>query len=406
LPTTEATAVRPSRSALAAVARRTAPWVALALLLTPAWATASLPDNLTLSGYVRENPILWRPAPALAGADHLSVNLLHLRQNVRWYAAEPVTVALEVKERLFLGENARELAGLIAPAESGLPYFDWTASADREGVYAEASIDRLWVEGTAGHLEVRAGRQRVAWGTNLVWNPIDIFNPSSSLDFDNEEKPGTDAIRAQYYLGPASEVDAAWAPGREAADTDAAARVKVNRWGYDWMLVGGRRANDHVAGFAWTGSVARGGFRGEVLLGRPRTGPDRTGRSYVNASVSGAYTFPSTLYVQIAALYESRGTTGDAGGLELIEAAARQDLSPGRWALFGEIAKDLTPLWRADLAAIVNPLDGSSYLGPTLTWSAAPSLDVVAAALLFNGRTGAEFGGQGRIWMVRAKYSF
>jgi hypothetical protein len=317
-----------------------------------------------------------------------------------------VTVALEVKERLFLGENASRLASMITPPATALPHFDWTESHRGEGVYAETGIDRLWIDATCGDLEVRAGRQRVAWGTNLVWNPIDVFNPSSWLDFDNEEKPGTDAIRAQYYLGPASEIDAAWAPGRRVTDTDAAVRIKVNRWGYDWMWIGGRRADDHVAGFGWTGSVAGGGFRGEALLGRPRSGPDRTGRGYLNASISGDYTFANTTYLQVSGLFESRGTTGDAGGLELLEAVARGDLSPGRWALFGEIAKDLTPLWRADLVAIVNPSDGSSYLGPTLTWSATPNTDVTAQALLFAGRDGTEFGGDGRIWMVRAKYSF
>jgi hypothetical protein len=140
--------------------------------------------------------------------------------------------------------------------------------------------------------------------------------------------------------------------------------------------------------------------------GASRPPSDRTGRSYLNASISGDYTFSNTVYLQVSALFESRGTTGDAGGVELLETAARADLSPGRWALFGEIAKDLTPLVRADLSAIVNPADGSFYLGPTLTWSAAPNVDVAAAALLFEGRTGTEFGDQGQIWMVRAKYSF
>lgn len=388
------------------VVRLAAGWAALALFFVPARGRAAFTDDVTLSGYARENPILWLSAPALTGDGRYAVNLLHLRQNLRWYAVPPVTVALEVKERLLFGDRSGELAGLIAAAPSGLPYFDWTASSDGGDGYAEASIDRLWVDFAAGDLELRAGRQRVAWGTNLVWNPIDVFNPSSSLDFDNEEKPGTDAVRVQYYFGPASEIDAAWAPGRESADTDAAARIKVNGWGYDWGLLVGRRAADHVAGVSWTGSVAGGGFRGEALFGRPREGPDRTGRQYANASISGDYTFPNTLYVQISALYQSRGTTGDGGGASLLDAAARRDLSPGRWAVFGEVAKDLTPLWRGDLSAIVNPCDGSAYIGPTLTWSAAPNLDVAAQALLFGGRAGTEFGGRGRIWMIRAKYSF
>jgi len=380
----------------------------VAVLILPARSSSALPDYLALSGYARENPILWQSAPTLSGRRDVAVNLLHLRQNLRWYASPAVTVALDTKERIFLGRDSGELVGMLTQAARRLPYFDWTATTTDEGVYAEAGIDRLWVDVTAGPVETRLGRQRIAWGTNLVWNPVDIFNPSSAIDFDNVEKPGTDAARVEYYLGPASELDLAWAPGRDSADTDAAVRLKMNRWGYDLMLLGGRRAGDEVAGVAWAGSVAGGGFRGEVLAGRPRdgSGDGSSDDGYVNASVSCDYAFPNTFYVQASVLYESRGATGDAGGVELLRAYARDDLSPGRWSLFAEVARDLNPLWRTDVSAIVNPLDGSFYAGPSLLWSAAPNLDVTAQALLFEGRAGTEFGDQGRIWMVKGQYSF
>jgi hypothetical protein len=379
-----------------------AAWLAAA----PSASSGALPASVEVSGFVRESPILWRQAPLFEGARDLSVNLIHTRQRVRWYAAPAVTVGLDLRERLFSGSDAGVLAGLIVPPAQRPPYFDWTAVADRTQAYADATIDRLWIDAAAGPVEIRCGRQRVAWGTNLVWNPIDLFNPSSWLDFENEEKPGADALRLQYYAGPASELDVAWAPGRDPTDTGAAVRAKVNRWGYDWMLVSGRKAGDEVAGFGWAGSVAGGGFSGEFLAGRPRKGPARTGRAYVNASVSGDYAFPNTTYLQISTLFESRGSMGDAGGENLLEAVRRGDLSPGRWSLFGEIARDLTPLWRADLSAIVNPSDRSYYVGPSLKWSAAPDLDLTAQALLFGGGPGTEFGDEGRIWTAMARYSF
>ena len=53
------------RAPLGSAPRRTAFGAALVIVLTSVSATASLPGDLTLSGYVRENPILWRPAPSL-----------------------------------------------------------------------------------------------------------------------------------------------------------------------------------------------------------------------------------------------------------------------------------------------------------------------------------------------------
>ena len=34
-------------------------------------------------------------------------------------------------------------------------------------------MDRAWVDWSNENWEVRAGRQRINWGTNLFWNPIE-----------------------------------------------------------------------------------------------------------------------------------------------------------------------------------------------------------------------------------------
>ncbi len=47
----------------------------------------------------------------------------------------------------------------------------------------------------------------------LVWNPNDVFNVQNYFDFDSPEKPGSDAIRMQYY--PSFTSTAEIAPGLE-----------------------------------------------------------------------------------------------------------------------------------------------------------------------------------------------
>jgi hypothetical protein len=149
-----------------------------------------------------------------------------------------------------------------------------------------------------------------------------------------------------------------------------------------------------------------------VLLGRPE---EEAGRSdegfqsddgFLNASVSGDFAWSNTFYLQASALYNSRGTTGDAGGPQLLESYLRRDLSPARYSIFGEVAKDLTPLWRVDISGIVNPTDGSFGLLPSLRWSVTTDLDVTLRALVSGGKTGTEFGDQEQIWTVAARYSF
>lgn len=395
--------------------RRTAVLCACVVVCAlPTSVSASLPADIVLKGYVLEEPVLSMPPNSGSGdVEAEFLNFLRAREDLRWYATDSVTFALEVEAQWLQGTGACRMAGLIAPLSSDTPLLDLHAELLKEdSTCIEAAVDRLWVDVTHGNLQVTAGRQRVAWGTNLVWNPVDIFNPSPALSLDDETETGTDAVRAQYYVGPNSQFDVAWAPARESEQTSAAARFQLNHGGYDWMLIGGRRAQDAVAGFAWAGSVAGGGFRGEVLCGQPERDAGRSGgglqsdEGFLNASVSGDFAWSNTLYLQAAVLYNSRGTTGDAGGLQLIESQLQGDLSPARCSIFGEVAKDLTPLWRVDVSGIVNPTDGSFGLLPSLRWSATTDLDVTLRALVPGGAAGTEFGDQEQVWTVSARYSF
>ena len=60
---------------------------------------------------------------------------------------------------------------------------------------------------------LRIGRQRINWGVNLAWNPNDLFNAYSLIDFDYQERPGSDAIRFQYYMGDLSVLNLQYNPG-------------------------------------------------------------------------------------------------------------------------------------------------------------------------------------------------
>jgi hypothetical protein len=362
--------------------------------------------DVSLTGYFREMPIYWQPPSYFSSQDYRLDNLFHARQNLRWYPSRPLTLGLDLKTRLIIGQSAQELSGLSNSFYQNVTYFDWTrAFVHEKDTYLISDIDRAWLDFSKGTLQITAGRQRIAWGTNLVWNTIDIFNPSSPFDFDNIEKPGTDAARAQFYLGPVSEIDIAVAPQREADRTLAAARLKFNKWQYDWHIIAGRRHRETLLGGAWAGSILGGGFRGELLYVISHSNLPGS-NDYLNASISGDYTFKSSLYFQMATLYNGRGTTGKAGGIHLIESAQRGDLSPSKMSLFGEVARDISPLVKIDLSGILNPYDKSRYFGPSLDWSATADLDVTFVALIFGGGDMTEFGNDGKIFLLRIQYSF
>ena len=58
---------------------------------------------------------------------------------------------------------------------------------------------RFFLQWEKNDWNIRIGRQRVNWGIQNFWNPHDLFNQTNFFDFDYIEKPGSDAIRVQYY---------------------------------------------------------------------------------------------------------------------------------------------------------------------------------------------------------------
>jgi hypothetical protein len=387
-----------------------------AVLVVMAPLRADGAPAISLSGYVRDSPIAWTAEDPVTGAGRGGperfTNLLHTRQNLRLFAGPAATVGLEVRTRWFAGDAARELVDRTGLTAGRGTWFDAEHRfVDEPRAVVVSAIDRAWLGLERGPVQATLGRQRIAWGTALVWNPIDVLNPASPLDFDDVEKPGTDAARMQVWLGPASKLDVAAAPARHADEGTLVGELVVNHAGVDWVAMGGRRGPWALAGGAWAGNVGGGGFRGEFLVSFPRAGLRLPGtasaeQTNVLACLDGDDTFGGTLTLHAAVLYNLRGTAGDAGGTRLLEADARRWPTPARWSLYAEAGRDAGPLVHVDLAGILDPGDGSWYVGPTVTWSAAADLDVSASALAFGGRHATEFGDDGHLLMSRVQWSY
>lgn len=377
------------------------------LLITSIIKSYSL-ENLTFKGYLRATPLLWKPSPVYfsGSTDRRFNTLFHTRQNFRWYQSDNISSGIEIKTRMYTGASADELQYSSDYTLPGGTLFNWErVFIEESNIVLKSAIDRAWIDWYKGNLQLTVGRQRIAWGTNLVWNPIDLFNPTNPLDFDNEEMPGTDGVRMQYYLGPASKIEFAASPQKESDETTAAVQLILNKWEYDWLFLAGRRGFETVGGFAWTGHIKGGGFRGEILYSNPRDNYQYPG-GYVNMAISGDYTFTNSLYLHTSILYNRRGTTGGAGGEELLNAFMRRDLSSSRISIFGQVSKNLSPLVRFDLSGIINPYDHSWYFGPSISWSVLTNLDFSGMGMVFGGDTGTEYGDNSEILMARLKWSF
>jgi len=269
------------------------------------------------------------------------------------------------------------------------------------------SIDRANVNLTFNKVEVVAGRQRINWGINTVWNPNDIFNTFNYFDFDYVERPGCDAIKVQYYTSSTSSAQFAWKIDSDNKNT-IAGMYNFNKWNYDMQVFGGVMRDDIVVGGGWSGQIKSAGFNGETTYFHPSKNFSDTSATVV-FSTGANYTFPSSLFIHASIIYNSDCTTGNAYMGDFVVGnrnMSAKTLTPSRMEIFGELAYQITPLIRGNIAGIINPYDGSSFIGPSLDFSLTDNIGLLLIGQLFFGNEKTEYGDYGQLAYGRLKWNF
>ena len=384
-------------------------WLLIACYLTgfSQKKTGFDPGNFSVNGYLQYMENIWLVPDSKKWE---TMGSLKNRLDFRWYKG---AFSVHVGGRTFLNyggmvydfypylaDNAAKDYGLIDAT------FKWVSDSSW---YLITNIDRANLNFTWKNLEAVAGRQRINWGMNMIWNPNDIFNTFNYFDFDYTERPGCDAIKLQYYTGNTSSLQVAWKTDSDKKPT-VAGMYKFNRWKYDIQFLGGYMTNNIVLGGGWSGQIKNAGFTGELTWFHP-TGvkSDPGPKSSLVLSTGANYTFTNSLFLHGSLIYNSDGTTGNAswgdallGGRNI----SAKSLTPSKMELFGEAAYQITPLIRADLAGIVNPFDGSAFAGPSLDLSLTDNISLFLIGQLFFGKKGTEYGDYGQMLYGRLKWNF
>jgi hypothetical protein len=352
-------------------------------------------------------PVGTIPVSATDSLDYLLLNQIHNRLNFKWFATDKLTFDLEMRNRLFFGQMVKKFPAYEEMINQDGGFIDMgviVVSAD--SWFLHSSIDRAWIDYTFNKLQARIGRQRINWGINLVWNPNDIFNTFSYFEFDYEERPGTDGVKLQYFTGETSSAELIYKIGHNKDESAVAGMFRFTEFKTDFQVLGGWMGKDYVLGGGWSGDIKGGGFRGEVSWFIPREN-DNGSYEAVVASVSGDYFLKNSLYLHAGVLYNSHGTTGDAGGRSFFSPdISAKMLSFGRYNLFEQISYPFTPLFSGSFSSMLNPCDGSFFIGPTLTYSLSNNWELMVNGQLFYGDEGTEYGDYGKAIYGRVRWSF
>jgi len=357
------------------------------------------------NGYLKEMGTFVIPQP---GHDWVINNLIHNRNNFRWNISKSFTFSMEERNRLYSGAFASSLpdyADFIA-YDNGLINLSWNIS-EGDSHLLNMAIDRLWLDYTKGSFQVTLGRQRINWSQTYVWNPNDIFNTYSYFDFDYEEKPGSDALRFQYYTGTSSKAEVTIKADRDKKVT-AAGLYRFNRWQYDFQgLAGIYRQRDLVMGLGWSGQIAKGGFRGE-LTGFRSLENFRDSSWVFLASVAYDYTFKNAFFVQLEGFYNSNAENSLGILISQFNPGLLDAKNPFLigFSLFGNLSYPVTPLLNLSFGTIYNPSNRIYFLLPTVTLSLLDNLDLSMIAQTFHSYDPALSDQSQTSLYARLKFSF
>lgn len=331
-------------------------------------------------------------------------NLIHNRINTRWMTGRRITWVAEFRNRLLWGDDVKLNPGIDTLLRNPGEVVNLSAVLfSNEAMVMHAQTDRLYVNYEGRKLSVRAGRQRINWGISTIWNPNDVFNSYNFLDFDYEERPGSDALKVTLKTGRSSGMELALTPNhRKKRGKVLAGRYFFNTRGFDIQLISGLYDRRFTAGLGWAGSVGKAGFKGEAQY-FAETGPDRY---RLNLTAETDYVFRGGWYAGVSLLFASRGISRLSDNPAALKFTFTPlNLMPTKWNFAATARKEINPLLSASLSVLYAPGTHLMLLLPGIRYSLGDNLDADLIWQAYFART-TEFRALNHRGFIRLKYSF
>lgn len=349
----------------------------------------------------------------------LADNLVHNRLNFRWYPSEELRVYGALRTRLFVGETTKAFGdNFVDFIEYDTYFFDLSWAVYNEGsVLLHTIIDRLYLEWNHKDISLKAGRQRINWGINTVWNPNDIFNAYSYFDFDYEERPGTDAVRLEYFTGVNSSIDFAVSlpaetfdpAGRKTNTLTAALMYKTNQWNYDFQFLAGYSRENWVLGVGWAGNLGSASLKGEMTYFSPEEETAFDQKAFVG-TISVDHSIKDFFY-NLSYLYNSAGPR-ELGAEGLLRLGSRsltaKNLSPYKHSAFIQAGYQIHPLVNGGMGVMLFPSNKAVFLSPFVSWNVFQDFDIDFIVQGFYGEDffSGDFRALSVSYFLRGKWSF
>lgn len=361
-------------------------------------------DILNLRGYIKE----------LGGlqfdrnfSDPAVSNIIHNRLNFRLDASNNISFSLEGRNRLIYNEMLRDYPGVsdLFAHDDGL--VDMSAVWMTDGSWIGYSeIDRLYMDWRMESWQVRAGRQRINWGVNLVSNPNDLFNTYSFFDFDYQERPGADAVRVQYFIDHMSRLQLAVSPSKDKKEMVAAAMLNFNWMNNDWQALAGYFKDRMAAGVGWAASIGGAGFKGEATWFYDIMKSEGRKRGNIVAATGLDYMFSNGTFAVVEFLYNGGYGRSQADIFMITEPLRADNIMFSKYAATLSAQHSFSPLLQGGMSIMALPDIEATFMMPSLTLSLLRNFDMEFFGQVFMGGSGTLFEEAGSAVYLSLQYSF
>ena len=368
--------------------------------------------------------------PMLAGAAEDETNLLELRSSLKGtllmtrarevslLAPEQVGAASFWRIRLeprvlpapwltIFGayeQRVRVASSSSALASPGLPRTDTTAPwrvVALEGSLSSGpsysywhEVDRLALSFHLPRVELTVGRQALGWGRGMMFGAVDVFAPFTPLEVDREWRRGVDAVRVDVRLTPRTSVEVVGVFGDHLDRSAFAGRLRGYLGPVDAEVVGGWRAKDWFVGVTASASLFDAEFHGELaafFLPVPWRYGGALGndRLVLKAVLGASYQFNVGEGLRAVVEYHASGfgLPFPASALDLAGDSALQSRFLrgdfqilGRHVLGASLSYPVDLTLATSLQVLIDPLDGSGVVAPTVNWDLAENVSLLAGA--------------------------
>lgn len=282
-------------------------------------------------------------------------------------------------------------------------------------------VDRLYLRIPISSADVILGKQRIAWGSGIIFSPTDNFNRPNPLSLSGR-KEGINAIVTKIFIGDLSALDLIVAPADVFDRIDdeinlehlkyskLASRFTFNKFKTDMALSyqynGGSR--NHICGLDIKGDLKLGYHLEAVFIYNRDAFKAENMEDYCQSVLGLDYSFGGKWILLGEYFYNGSGRTKETA-LSASNFSLLNEFEY-RHYLYSQISYQRDILSRANIFFFRNMVDGSFILSPGINYSLFQNTDLDLYGQIFFGDEADEYGparlGGDRVYYLKLTVKF